>query len=658
MTDKKHLKGLEAILGRPRASMILMHPVSLPDPEGAAYGIGELGSEAFRFADFLADAGVAVWQTLPLGHTGYGDSPYQTFSRFAGSPYMISVEKLLAVGDITQEQHSAYCQAVRASGLTPARTDFGWLFKNKLGAAASDSRAVLREAFRNFSKRPTGDPRRAAFEAFRRRHEEEFAGWLTDYAEYMAIKERHGHVAWTDWPGEFRDVRVWRSRRAEILTHTPDLGTAIAFFEYLQFVFFEQWDALREHVRRRRRAFLGDLPWYVGYDSADVWANRDAFELDEHGTPLAVAGVPPDYFSPTGQLWGNPLYDWSKPATFDWWVNAISFLLSKVDVLRLDHFRAIDTYWKIPWGWAHHERTAVRGVWGKAPAHELLEALKKKLHANGRETNGGQLPIVAEDLGFLDPLYATPESYPDHWNSTQKFPLDPSFQRMLEDERRHCAPGHHAQGSHPVRVQASACVPATDSGDQTAQGGNPHRKSPLGAAFDPETGEYNTRKGVDLLLEEFHLPRMEVLQFILEGGGPETLKKVGKQSVMYTGTHDNDTALGWYRVQALNRIKESLASRRPLREFRDPLGKSIELGRVTLLRDAPWEMIAMVFGSPSALAAVPLQDLLSLGPEARMNTPGDNLGPWWTWRATRVQLDYATLARRIRTLADASGRTA
>jgi len=651
MTKRKQPKGLEAILGRKRACMVLLHPVSLPDPEGATYGIGELGSEAYRFADFLAEAGAAVWQTLPLGHTGYGDSPYQTFSRFAGSPYMISVEKLLGAGDITREQHDGYCRAVRDAGLSRARTDFGFLFKHKLGTGWQDSGAILRQAFASFSKRGEGDPRRAAFEAFRRKYETEFAGWLRDYAEYMAIKEHQGHGAWPRWPEEFRDAHAWRSRRPDLLSRNPDLGKSIAFFEYLQFVFFEQWDALREHVRRRGRVFLGDLPWYVGYDSADVWANREVFELDAHGTPLAVAGVPPDYFSPTGQLWGNPLYDWSKPGTFDWWINAISFLLSKVDLLRLDHFRAIDTYWKIPWDWAARERTAVRGVWAKAPGHALLEALHRKLHADGRELSGGQLPIVAEDLGFLDPLYATPEAYPQHWNPAQKFAVEASFRKLLEEERRHHGDAGHAAAQHAPEHHPADGRAAHDSH------GKGRRKPRLGAAFNRETGEYSTRKGVDILLEAFSLPRMEVLQFILEGGGPDSVKKVGEECVMYTGTHDNDTALGWYRAQALRGITEALAARRPLSEFRDPLGRAIELGRITMLRDAPWEMIEMVFGAASALAAIPMQDLLDLGSEARMNTPGDNLGGWWTWRATPGESDYAGIARRLKALADAVGRT-
>lgn len=639
------------ILGQERCSLVLMHPTSLPDPEGAAYGVGEIGSEAFRFAEFLRDAGVGAWQILPLGHTGYMNSPYQTFSRFAGSPYLISVEKLLAVGDLTRAAHDEYVRAAR--DIPAGRSDFGWLFYYKLGGNW-EAPAVLRRAFEHFMTRQDGHVRREAFNAFCAKGNKEFGGWLTNYAEYMGIKEFHNHICWADWPAEFRDVHQWRKHRPDLLAHHSELKKTITFYQYLQFIFFEQWQNLKKHVNTCGRRIVGDIPWYVGYDSSDVWANREVFELDFEGRPLNVAGVPPDYFSATGQLWGNPLYNWENPATFAWWLDAVSFLLAQVDVLRLDHFRAIDSYWKIPFDWAEREKTAVQGCWGKAPGHKLLAALTERLKTEGRTGKNGQLPMIAEDLGFLDPLYPAPEQYPDGWNWDSRFRVTDAFMNEMVAIR---------DAAHEAVRKNNALAAENGNGGNGENGGNgvqsvePAVPNTLGLAFSPLTGEYSTRKGVDVLLEEFRVPRMEVLQFCIEGGGLHGVRNACGNFILYTGTHDNDTALGWYRTHVSRRMEHALKNGHFI-EVADPLDRPVQIGKVSVLRDASWEMIQHAFESPAPCAGAPMQDLLGLGSEARMNLPGDNQGAWWGWRAERHAVDYPALCAALRQLNDASGRTA
>ena len=629
---------LETILGQKRSSLILMHPTSLPDPAGATYGVGEIGSEAFRFAEFLRDAGVGVWQILPLGHTGYGNSPYQTFSRFAGSPFMISVEKLLAVGDLTREAHDEYVR--EAEKMPKNHADFGWLFYYKLGGNW-EAPAVLRRAFEHFMSTQDGHERRDAFNTFCVKDGAAYGGWLNDYAEYMGLKEFHGHICWADWPAEFRDVNVWRSHKNDLLAQHPELKKTITYYQYLQFVFFEQWTNLKKHVNACGRQIVGDIPWYVGYDSADVWAHREIFEMTPEGRPINVAGVPPDYFSASGQLWGNPLYHWDSPATFAWWLDAVSFLLTKVDVLRLDHFRAIDSYWKIPFDWAEREKTAVQGSWGKAPGRQLLQALTERLKSDNR-IKEGQLPMVAEDLGFLDPLYPAPEQYPDGWNWDARFRVTDEFRAEMEAIRNSA---HEA-----VRLSNAA-----QQQDENALLVQPKIPNTLGLAFSPLSGEYSTRKGIDVLLEQFSIPRMEVLQFCIEGGGVGCVQDIKGDYILYSGTHDNDTALGWYRTHVARRIEGALHNHQSI-EIHDPLDHQIQIGRVTELRDAAWEMMAVTFKSNAPCAGVPIQDVLCLGPEARMNLPGDNHGAWWVWRSQREQMDYATIAPRLKKLNEESER--
>lgn len=595
--------GIEQVLGKKRASLVILHPTSLPDPARAEYGIGELGSEAYRFVDFLAKAGILAWQILPFGHTGFRDSPYQTSSRFAGSPYWISIERLLLAGDLTRREHDAYVARVREANLPVDRADFGFLFRNKVGKNWDDADAVLRQAYVRFNKRGSRDTRRLACDAFR----ESSGHWLQDYAEYMAIKEHHGHRAWAKWRGEFRDVAKWRAKRRELLKKTANLAKTIDYYAYLQFVFFEQWEALRKHARRKGRVLIGDIPWYVGYDSADVWANRDIFDLDSRGLPRQVAGVPPDYFSRTGQLWGNPLYAWENPRTLEWWAEAIEFILTKIDILRMDHFRAIDSYWRIPYEWALKKKTASKGDWAKGPGAALLRAIRARL---GARASGGVLPIIAEDLGFLDPVAASPAEYPKGTADAQRYKVDPAFRKLLL--------------SHSESVRAG---------------------------LDRRTGVYNTRKGVDAVLREFDLAWMGVLQFGFEGDRRHQAQRMPPNSVIYTGTHDNDTAVGWYAEMV---SKENMGAR-------DPVGNLVvgasafDKAMLNFARRRPrapqrgvsLDMIEAAYSSASCLAGAPMQDYLRLGREARMNQPGDIGKPWWGWRATCEEMDYAALARLL-----------
>jgi 4-alpha-glucanotransferase len=677
--------GFEEVIGRERASLVLLHPTSLPDPKGQCYGVGELGSEAIRFVDRLADAGVLAWQVLPLGHTGYKDSPYQTFSRCAGSPLMISVERLLEAGDLTPPDHDAYCAAAREAGLGAApaidpdsgsaathgamRTDYGWLFEHKIGANWREPLGVLRRAYLHFVQRAPDDPRRRAFGAFRERHGAGQAAWLGDYADYMAIKEMHGQRAWNEWAEPYRGVAAWRHARADLLRDAPSLASTIGFFEYLQFVFFEQWDALRRHARERGRLLIGDIPWYVGYDSADVWARREAFDLDEEGRPIGVAGVPPDDFSATGQLWGNPLYRWRHPEAMRWWADSLGFLLDMVDLLRLDHFRAVDTYWVVPREQAERDGTAMGGYWEKGPGTALLEAIRSELARRGRLGAGGQLPLIAEDLGCFDPLRAAREAYPDHVAPHRRYSLSLDFAALLST-------------ADPV----------------------------LGKAFDPETGEYSTRIGVSEILRAFDLPWMGVLQFAYQGADIYLPERMPPLSVTYTGTHDNDTTLGWYaghlgaereedirsggHARALGRVWRRVHLSRERFQRGDPqwtfeqeaaaLAAAAEAagnGNGESLPDGLREPLAMAhhlaverdcgdereivrtvvesaLWSHSCLAGAPMQDLLLLGNEARMNRPGDAEGQWWAWRATADQMNDEEMWQWLREIDERYGRLA
>ena len=348
----------------PRASGLLLHPTSLP----GAYGVGDLGDEAVAFADFLAAARQTLWQVLPLGPTGYGDSPYQCFSAFAGNPLLVSPARLVADGLLGRPDLDD------APRFPADRVDFGEAIKFK-------SRLLAR-AFDNF-KRAGSNALRAEFEAFAGRE----SAWLADYALFRALKEERGGASWNEW-----EPALARREAGALDRARASLAGPIEAHEFSQFLFFRQWGALRDYCRGRGIRIVGDIPIFVAYDSADVWVSRHLFKLDEAGHPRVVAGVPPDYFSATGQLWGNPVYEWDarRHEVIDWWVGRIRATLRLVDVVRVDHFRGFAASWEVPAG----DRTAERGRWVGAPGRELFDAIRRELRAP---------PIIAEDLGVITP---------------------------------------------------------------------------------------------------------------------------------------------------------------------------------------------------------------------------------------------------------------
>ncbi len=467
-----------------RASGVLLHPTSLPGP----YGIGDLGPAALAFVDFLADSGCSLWQVLPLGPTGYGDSPYQCFSAFAGNPYLISPEGLLAEGLL----HGADLQPLPPFPLE--RVDYGAVIPWKL--------ALLERAWERFSAQEA-HPLRADFAAFCQAQ----AVWLDDFALFMALKEAHGGAPWTDWPADLR-----QREPAALAEARSTLAEQVERQRFFQFLFFRQWGALRAHARGRGVQIIGDIPIFVAHDSADVWARPDLFYLDEAGRPTVVAGVPPDYFSPTGQLWGNPLYRWErhKKDGYAWWIARFRALLELVDIVRLDHFRGFAAYWEVP----GDAPTAEHGRWTPGPGADFFAALREAL---------GDLPIIAEDLGEITP-------------------------------------------------------------------------------------------DVIALRDQFGLPGMKILQFAFSGpDNPFLPHNFTPNCVAYTGTHDNDTALGWY-WSAPEQEKDYA------RRYLSVSGQ-----------DFAWDLIRMAWRSVAVFALAPMQDLLSLGSEARMNFPGRAAGNW-AWR--------------------------
>jgi len=349
----------------PRSSGILIHPTSFP----GRYGIGDLGPQAYRFLDFLENSGIKLWQILPLGPTGYGDSPYQSFSAFAGNPYLISPDILLDENLLHPDDLSAELDF-------PAdNVDFGRVIGWKLN--------MLERAFTRFKREPKLASVREAYARFCT----DSANWLDDYALFMAIKEANGGGAWSGWSDDLKNRDA-----ATLAKASTDYKDAIERFKFYQFVFFKQWKNLRAYAKEKDITIIGDIPIFVSMDSADVWANPELFYLDDQKLPTVVAGVPPDYFSPTGQLWGNPLYKWSahKETGYAWWIERFQAMLDVVDIVRLDHFRGFAGYWEIPAG----NLTAEEGRWMPGPGADFLEALRDGL---------GELPIIAEDLGEITP---------------------------------------------------------------------------------------------------------------------------------------------------------------------------------------------------------------------------------------------------------------
>jgi 4-alpha-glucanotransferase len=481
------------VLDRRRAG-ILLHPTSLP---GEAEN-GTLGMHALRFVDFLAASGFSVWQMLPLGPTHADRSPYQCLSVHAGNPRLISFAQLEAWGWLP---HTA--------GLSVAS-----------GAVRQTLLALARQAF--LAQGGTRD-----LEAFDAAH----AFWLEDYALYVALRQAHDHRAWWQWPEPLRD-RDPAALAAARVRHAEDM--ALVRFE--QFIFFRQWQELRQAAQGRGVQLFGDLPIFVAHDSADVWAQRGYFDLDAAGQPRVVAGVPPDYFSQTGQRWGNPLYNWARLQAdgFRWWIERLRTQLGLFDLVRIDHFRGFEACWQIP----ADADTAINGRWAPAPGEALFEILQAEF---------GTLPVVAEDLGLITPAV------------------------------------------HRLRAQ-------------------------------------------------FGLPGMRILQFAFDGGAdnPYLPHNHEVNSVVYTGTHDNDTALAWFEALSVEQQRSVL----------DYLGHPGE--------PMPWPLLRAALASVARLAILPMQDVLQAGPGHRMNIPGSNTDNW-QWRFEWEQLAPG-LAAQLRRMVELYGR--
>ncbi len=476
----------------PRCSGILLHPTSLP----GRFGIGDLGDQAYRFVDFLAAAGQSYWQTLPLSPTGYADSPYQGLSAFAGNPMLISPEKLVEVGHLSEADLDG------VPTFPEAWVDFGAVIGYKKG--------LLDRAFASFQTQAP-DEQRTAFTRFC----EDQASWLDDFTLFMALKEANDLRPWHEWtqPGVV-------TRQPEALARWREsLAEEIEGQKYRQWQFFEQWLALKRYANERGVRIVGDIPIFVALDSVDVWAHPHLFHLDENLQPTVVSGVPPDYFSKTGQLWGHPLYRWEVMAqdAYAWWIDRFRMAFTQADVVRIDHFRGFYNYWEVP----AEEETAVKGRWLYGPGADLFRAVTAAL---------GKVAIIAEDLGD----------------------------------------------------------------------------------FDTES-----RTGVDALQEEFGYPGMKVLQFSFGSGpsDPFLPHNFTRDWVAYTGTHDNDTILGWYQVTSAE------AERDYARKYLRSDGS-----------DIAWDLIRLAWASVANTAMTTAQDLLSLGNEARMNLPSTVGWPNWCWR--------------------------
>lgn len=491
-----------------RSGGILLHPTSLP----GRHGIGDIGPQAWRWVDFLARAGCRIWQTLPLGPTGFGDSPYQCLSSFAGNPLLISPEALYQDGLLSEADLTA----------APAFPDEGVDY----GAVISWKPALLKLAHQRFTSAGSSELSQA-FASFR----EEHTAWLDDYALFMALKEAHGGAPWVEWEAGLRRREPQAMRKAR-----KDLAAAIEEQAFAQFLFERQWQKLRARAREAGVTLIGDLPIFVAQDSCDVWAHPELFHLEANGKPSVVSGVPPDYFSPTGQLWGNPLYRWETHARdgYRWWAQRIQAALRWVDLVRLDHFRGFAACWEVP----ASAPTAEHGRWVSGPGKRFLQAMRTAL---------GDLPLIAEDLGVI----------------------------------------------------------TTD---------------------------------VVAMREAFRLPGMRVLQFGFSGDphDPFLPHNYPDLCVAYTGTHDNDTARGWY-----GRVAE--AERSFYRRYLNREGSEVA-----------WDMLRAVWASVAVYAIAPMQDVLNLDNSARMNYPGNPSGNW-RWRMREEAMNEA-LCEKLRELNFLYGR--
>jgi len=491
-----------------RTSGILLHPTALP----GALRCGDLGIEARQFVDFLGRAGQGLWQVLPLGPTGYGHSPYNALSAFAGNPVLIDLQQLAKHGDLDRD---VLCRALMCS----EKADFDRVHILKL--------TLVKEAGRRFFSKPA-TARHQEFESFCCKQSD----WLDDFSLFMALRENFNGQAWSTWPVALRKrnssaIGEWRNRLEE----------SCRLNKYQQFVFTEQWQGLKRYANLKGVRIFGDLPIFVAYDSADVWANQHLFRLDDQGRATVVAGVPPDYFSQTGQRWGNPLYCWERLVAedFRWWQQRFEHQWRYSDMIRIDHFRGFQACWAIP----AKEPTAVNGRWEEVPGRALFE----KLCGQRKD-----LPIIAEDLGLI-----TPE--------------------------------------------------------------------------------------VEKLRDDFGFPGMKILQFAFDSGpdNPYLPENHVINSVVYTGTHDNDTTLGWWRgldTGQKERVRQYLGRHHP---------------------EMPWDLIRLAMSSIAELCVIPCQDILALGSKARFNTPGRASGNW-TWQMSGGALTDQ-IAERLRSLSDQYLRT-
>lgn len=480
-----------------RTSGVLMPISSIPSP----YGIGTMGKQARKFVDFLVKGGQKYWQILPICPTSYGDSPYQSFSSFAGNPYFIDLEYLCKDELLTKKE----CESFQW-GSNPKYVDYGIMYESRY--------ALLRKVYARFTKKEPQD-----FEKFCENEKQ----WLDDYALFMALKDANGGQAWSNWD---KSLRLREKKAME--EATEKYSEEIRFYKMLQYLFYQQWNALKTYANEAGIEIIGDVPIYVAGDSADVWAIPDQFYLDENLEPIEVAGCPPDAFSDDGQLWGNPLFRWDvmKKDGYTWWTRRIKAMSELYDIIRIDHFRGFDSFYAIP----AKDDTAKNGQWKQGPGMDLFCELEKKL---------GKLPIIVEDLGFLTP----------------------SVHKLLKDS-----------GFPGMKV--------------------------IQFAFD-------SREESDYL--------------------PHTYTN---HCVVYTGTHDNDTVMGWMKTAPKASVKYAK-----------------EYLNLTKEEGYNWGMMRAAWSSVADMAIVPMQDILGLGSEARINTPS-TLGNNWKWRATPEQID-AKVAKKL-----------
>lgn len=468
-----------------RKSGILLPIASL----NSKYGIGCFSQSAYDFVDFLKKAGQSYWQILPIGPTGYGDSPYQSFSTFAGNPYYIDLEQFIKDGLLDKSE----CESCDF-GNNERYIDYEKIFIERFN--------ILKKAYKRYNFE--NDTEFVKFE-------KENSYWLDDYSLYMAIKDSFGGVSWDNWDS---DISLRKTEAMKV--YSEKLSDDIKFYKFIQYIFIKQWNKLKNYANDNGIKIIGDIPIYVAFDSADTWANPQLFQFDKNNKPIKVAGCPPDAFAEDGQLWGNPLYDWDyhKKTDYEWWIKRIQYCYKLYDVIRIDHFRGFDEYYAIPYG----DKTARNGSWQKGVGYELFSKINEKL---------GDIQVIAEDLGYI-----------------------------------------------------------TDS--------------------------------VKKLVEDTGYPGMKVLQFAFDSreAGDYLPYNYNQNSVVYTGTHDNDTIKGWYSV--INENDKKFAN-----DYMN--NQNIDLENIS------WDFIKLAFSSVSKLAIIPIQDYLCLGKESRINIPS-TLGGNWTWR--------------------------